>query len=112
MQTNELIEACLSDITDYMKEDRDREASRRLMVFIEERFKERDLLTVNAFLTRCREDKGLALTPRHKVTVLRTCLRFRRDLSEYSPLLRVWRQELDDAGMSRMLVGIGHGRES
>lgn len=110
MQASELIEACLSDVNDHMQKDEDRMASRCLMLFIEGCLKERDLSTVDKFLTRCRIDQSIPLTPRHKVSILRTCLRARRDLKEYDPCLRVWRQELDDAGMSRLLVGIGYGR--
>lgn len=110
MKQAELLEACVEDVNHYMRLGKDREASRRLMVYIEERFAERDLQSVDAFLTRFRDDHSINLAPRHIVSILRACHRFRIHLKEYDACLDRWYNELSDAGMERMLAGIEYVR--
>lgn len=106
MRQAELLEACVDDVNDYMRKGKEREASRRLMVYIEERFAEHDLESVDAFLVRFRDDRSINMAPRHIISILRTCHRHRVNLKEYNECLRRWYDELSAAGMERLLAGI------
>jgi hypothetical protein len=108
MKDAELLEACVADVNDYMRRGKEREASRSLMVYIEERFAGHDLESVDAFLARFRDDRSINLAPRHIVSILRTCHRHRVNLKEYDACLSRWYDELSDAGMERLLAGISY----
>lgn len=106
MNNEEALAKCLTKVIEDTLLGKDREASRSLLSYIEGRVAERDLEGIDALLICCRDDTIVSLTPRHKVAILRTCHRVRIHLKEYDTCLKLWNDDLEIAGLARMLAGI------
>jgi len=111
MNHAESLEVCVLAVNDHMRKGNDRKASGVLLSYIEKCFATRDLEGVEALLVRFREDGSINITPRHKVSILRACHRYRQQLKEYNACLARWYDDLNAAGLVRLLAGIQYDRE-
>lgn len=100
---------CLIKVSRRLRDGDSRNASRCMMRYVEQKVVEHDLPAIDRLLIACLE-KHVALKEINKVVLLRTCWRLRHSLEWYPEALSRWRNELKEAGLENLLIGMSDDR--